>query len=736
MERVRRAVSSAFSLVAPRKAFRRLTGRLRGGRSQVRASVPLGEVLTSRDSSVQAGKAERHESTARVRGARELRWKELAASERKRHSSLERVFEVAELTPVETPPQRDLLQEAFPLVAPKVCRPQRPAHRGLEKLGQEFSLPGQTLSQVCREKAALVKENAALEARLRATERDLRGVSEQLAEARSEKESLQSSLLEAQQHVSELETARSCLEAQVRTARQAKELILEDVRGLRRELLAVRSFSKQQCEDMAQQLRWAEEQCSKALRLWQAAEEAKKRKIVQNLESKLEQQSLKAQEKLEQWINLVAELQSQKAALDDKVRQLLGDLNERQQQLEQLRQELNKERQNGQDKLQAELREAQRKMEAMEKRHKEEVQRMHKILLQYRLAGRKQSSSSSVVAPAQAAAEEASSAQAGNSSRSSSCTWSTTSSSGSMELLGERTEDKCLDMLKMLVSEGDPEAKYTELETIGRGGFGTVCMAVETATGEEVAIKKISLLEESNSEVCLNEIQIMRGNKNANLVTFVDSYLVDEELWLVMEYMDGGSLHDVIRETHMAEGEIAAVSRECLQGLDFLHSKQVIHRDIKSHNILLGLDGSVKLADFGLAAQLTSEQSKRRSAVGTTHWMAPEIFTGKPYGPKVDIWSFGIVGIEMVEGAPPYLMNTSRTVQQLISTRGTPKLQKPRQQSAWLRDFLCCCLETDEDRRWSAQELLQHPFVTSAKPTSSLTPLIMATQQFMADRRY
>ncbi|XP_064260782.1 serine/threonine-protein kinase PAK 3-like [Passer domesticus] len=187
-------------------------------------------------------------------------------------------------------------------------------------------------------------------------------------------------------------------------------------------------------------------------------------------------------------------------------------------------------------------------------------------------------------------------------------------------------------------------------------------MAVESATGEEVAIKKISLLQGSSSELCLNEIQVMRGTKNANLVNYVDSYLVDEELWLVMEYMDGGSLHDVIRETHMAEGEIAAVSRECLQGLDFLHSNQVIHRDIKSHNILLGLDGSVKLADFGLAAQLTAEQSKRRSAVGTTYWMAPEIFTRKPYGPKVDIWSFGIVGIEMVEGAPPYLMKTSRTV--------------------------------------------------------------------------
>ncbi|XP_064287816.1 serine/threonine-protein kinase PAK 3-like isoform X1 [Passer domesticus] len=349
------------------------------------------------------------------------------------------------------------------------------------------------------------------------------------------------------------------------------------------------------------------------------------------------------------------------------------------------------------------------------------------------------SSTSSVLAPARAAAEgsgEGSSAQAGSSSTSSSCTWSTTSLSGSREQQRERTEDKCLAMLKMLVSEGDPEAKYTELETIGKGGFGTVCMAVETATGEEVAIKKISLLQESSSELCLNEIQVMRGSKNTNLVNYVDSYLVDEELWLVMEYMDGGSLHDVIRETHMAEGEIAAVSRECLHGLDFLHSKQVIHRDIKSHNILLGLDGSVKLADLGLAAQLTTEQNKRRSAAGTTYWMAPEIFTRKPYGPKVDIWSFGIVGIEMVEGAPPYLMKTSRTVQQLISTGAPPKLQKPRQQSAWLRDFLHCCLERDEDRRWSAQELLQHPFVTSAKPVSSLTPLIMATQQFMADRRF
>ncbi|XP_023802896.1 rootletin-like [Cyanistes caeruleus] len=208
-------------------------------------------------------------------------WKELAAFEGKRHSSPDRAFEAAPETAEESQPQRDLLKEEVPLAVTKVCRSQRPAHRTLEKLLQEFSRQGHTLSQVCKEKAVLAEENAALQARLAATERDLRGLLEQLAEARTEKESLQCSLLEALQQVSELEITRSRLEGQVGTAMQAKELILEDVRGLRCELQAVRSFSKQQCEEMAQQLRLAEEQFSKALRLWQSAQEEEKRKLLQ-----------------------------------------------------------------------------------------------------------------------------------------------------------------------------------------------------------------------------------------------------------------------------------------------------------------------------------------------------------------------------------------------------------------------------------------------------------------------
>ncbi|XP_063281010.1 serine/threonine-protein kinase PAK 3-like [Prinia subflava] len=301
-------------------------------------------------------------------------------------------------------------------------------------------------------------------------------------------------------------------------------------------------------------------------------------------------------------------------------------------------------------------------------------------------------------------------------------------SDGSTALQPEGRWEWCLMQLRNTVSVGEPMEKYLELEQIGQGAFGTVYRGLDRATAGEVAIKKMSLREQ-NRERAVNEILVLKDKKNSNIVNSLDSFLVDGDLWLVMEYMDGGTLQDVVRQTRMAEGEMAAVSRECLQGLDFLHSNWVIHRDLKSSNILLGMDGSVKLADFGLCAQLSHEQDLCSSMVGTAHWMAPEVVTSSPYGPKVDIWSFGIVTIEMVEGEPPYFKQTAAMARCLIRQNGTPQLQEPRRLSALLRDFLECSLELDEERRWSAQELLQHPFLSSAKSLSSLTPLITAAKQ-------
>ncbi|CAO0794358.1 unnamed protein product [Mucor circinelloides] len=282
--------------------------------------------------------------------------------------------------------------------------------------------------------------------------------------------------------------------------------------------------------------------------------------------------------------------------------------------------------------------------------------------------------------------------------------------------------------LRTICTEADPSLVYKNMRKIGQGASGGVYTAYSEGSDFPVAIKQMNLEQQPKKELIINEILVMKESKQKNIVNFIDSYLWRGDLWVIMEYMEGGSLTDVVTNNMMMEGQIAAVCHEVLEGLQHLHSKGVIHRDIKSDNILLSLYGDIKLTDFGFCAQLNEMQSKRTTMVGTPYWMAPEVVTRKEYGPKVDIWSLGIMAIEMVEGEPPYLNENPLRALYLIANNGTPKLQNPEALSPIFRDFLAKCLEVEVDRRPSASEMLKHPFLRCADPLPSLAPLIRAAR--------
>lgn len=288
----------------------------------------------------------------------------------------------------------------------------------------------------------------------------------------------------------------------------------------------------------------------------------------------------------------------------------------------------------------------------------------------------------------------------------------------------KRKHAQIIQKLQLICLDGDPHDIYHDLVKIGQGALGGVYTAKPAQGGLLVAIKQMNLEQQPKKELIINEILVMKGLRHPNIVNFIDLFLVKGDLWVVMEYMEGGCLTEIVTHLVMTEGQIGAVCRETLKGLQFLHSKGVIHRDIKLDNILLDTDGNIKMTDFGFCAQINEINLKRTTMVGTPYWMAPEVVSRKEYGPKVDIWSLGIMIIEMIEGEPPYLNETPLRALYLIATNGTPKLKEPEALSYDIRNFLAWCLQVDFNKRGTAEELLGDKFIVDADNVLSLSPLV------------
>ncbi|KAM4595170.1 STE20-like kinase b [Fundulus diaphanus] len=277
----------------------------------------------------------------------------------------------------------------------------------------------------------------------------------------------------------------------------------------------------------------------------------------------------------------------------------------------------------------------------------------------------------------------------------------------------------------------NPEEVWEIVGELGDGAFGKVFKAQNKQTGVLAAAKVIDTKTEEELEDYMVEIDILASCDHPNIVKLLDAFYYESKLWILIEFCAGGAVDAVMLELErpLTEPQIRVVCKQTLQALVYLHESKIIHRDLKAGNILLTLNGDVKLADFGVSAKNTKTLQRRDSFIGTPYWMAPEVVMcetskDRPYDYKADIWSLGVTLIELAQVEPPnHEMNPMRVLLKIAKAE-PPTLMQPSRWSPEFSDFLKRCLDKNLDSRWTAAQLLQHSFVSTVTDSRPLRELI------------
>lgn len=267
---------------------------------------------------------------------------------------------------------------------------------------------------------------------------------------------------------------------------------------------------------------------------------------------------------------------------------------------------------------------------------------------------------------------------------------------------------------------------------LGEGSFGAVYRALHKSTSATVAVKIIPNATstssngiDSETDKIMSEIDILSRCDSAFIVGYFECFvrppkkrLDNGEMWIIMEYCEGGSILDFLERAgglhSYGEGEevIRAACASIVLGLEYLHGvANVCHRDIKCGNVLLTNDGHVKLADFGVSAELSNTLNKRKTVVGSPFWMAPEVIKESHYDGRADVWSLGITAIEMAEGHPPHSNLHPMRAIFVIPTKPAPSLQDLDAWSPEMLDFIRCCCKKDPSQRYDSALLASHTFI-------------------------